>query len=129
MHEVVLSPRYVTVGETATPMILRYTAKHDADTVADALVKVKQWQYTKVEVRETDHTTFRDFSGPGTLMTISEFLDNVDNLSLIGFDGSGCLATETQESNVWVTPSNVMEVLTNHPKYREWATHVMWFNK
>jgi len=71
----------------------------------------------------------RKLSSYGSLMTLLEFLRNVELAYFIDYDGSGYLATETHESNIQVIPSEINSMLSDHPEYCEWATHVMWFNK
>jgi hypothetical protein len=73
--------------------------------------------------------TFDELSDYGTHMTLAEFLDDVRSNSLIDYDGSGRLATATQESSVEVYPSTIHQILYRHPEYLGWATHVVWFNK
>ena len=73
--------------------------------------------------------TFDELSDYGAHMTLQEFLDDVRSNSIIDYDGSGRLATATQESSVEVYPSTIHQILYRHPEYLEWATHVVWFNK
>ena len=138
MHEIVLSPRYVVQGKTIEPFVLKYENAHDAEVVAEALKEVQNYRYASVEVKKapidvlddpTDAVFFDDLDNSGRHMTFAEFLDNVKKSSLIDRDGCGYLATATQESDVRVVPSNVHQIFEDNPKYREWATHVMWFNR
>jgi hypothetical protein len=71
---------------------------------------------------------FRPIPSYGTLMPLSDFLDSVSRGSFIDYDGSGHLATEHERSNVEIVPSNVVQVLQDHPEYN-WATHVVWYNR
>lgn len=61
----------------------------------------------------------------GDLMTLSEFVNSCKIGPLFcDSDGSGYYATETQESNIGISPSDVIA-----GKYRKDFTHVMWYNK
>ncbi len=70
-----------------------------------------------------------ELSSHGRLMPLHEFLRSVELAYLTDYDGSGYLAMETCESNIQVIPSEINSMLSDHPEYLEWATHVMWFNK
>jgi hypothetical protein len=59
----------------------------------------------------------------GTLLSWDEFVDDVRNGMLEDFDGFGELATETDVSDIAVSPSDLK--FFGRP---EWASHVMWFN-
>lgn len=68
----------------------------------------------------------RDLPDYGDHMTLEEWISNVKCGGFIDYDGFGYLATETQESNIVIHPSDLqyMEGLFD-PKF----THVMWYNK
>lgn len=56
----------------------------------------------------------------GDLISMAEWLANVECAAFVPYDGSGHWATQDgmdQSSDVW----------SSQPP--EWATHVMWFNK
>jgi hypothetical protein len=61
----------------------------------------------------------------GDHMPINEFIECVKTGGFIDYDGHGRLATQTEESDVLIYPSDI------NPDWKapEWATHVMWFNK
>lgn len=66
----------------------------------------------------------------GDLFSKKDFLSMVANGSLIDYDGHGKLATETQESNVYVRPSMMFHKNGALKfKFPKWATHVIWFNR
>jgi hypothetical protein len=58
------------------------------------------------------------------LMTREEFMNDVETNSLIDYDGFGEFATETEVSDIPVSPSEVKNI-----KWPDWATHVCWYNK
>ncbi|MCR8641373.1 hypothetical protein NV379_01770 [Paenibacillus sp. N1-5-1-14] len=62
----------------------------------------------------------------GDHMTIQEFRDSVDTGTFISDDGSGCYATSTQESSVYVDFSvkKIDEYIA-----AGLFTHVMWYNR
>ena len=63
------------------------------------------------------------------LMTIEDFLEQVDHLSLIDYDGTGTWSTLTHhltDPNYWILPSHVLDGRNKPP---HWATHVLWFNR
>jgi hypothetical protein len=57
-------------------------------------------------------------------MTMAVFLDYVKSGSLIDYDGFGRYATETEESDIMIFPSDVKA-----GKIRKDFTHVCWYNK
>jgi hypothetical protein len=59
-------------------------------------------------------------------MKIEEWLAAVKAGAYIDYDGIGYLATEKEESNREVLPSNTGKRAFKVPK---WATHVCWYNK
>jgi hypothetical protein len=61
----------------------------------------------------------------GDLMTVGDFLASCQCGLFIDYDGQRCLATETEMSSVTVYPSNIEDMLVEHPQY----THVVWFNR
>jgi hypothetical protein len=66
----------------------------------------------------------------GDLFTVKEFLSMIASKSIMNDDGHGKLATTTQESNVYVMPSDMFHKNgALNFKFPEWATHVIWFNK
>jgi hypothetical protein len=53
-----------------------------------------------------------------------EIFTNDCRLGLLNdYDGFGLLATEDEESNIVIKPSDLFQ--TNIPK---WATHIIWYN-
>jgi hypothetical protein len=60
----------------------------------------------------------------GYLMPLQEWKDCVKCGGFIDYDGYGELATETQTSNMMISPSEMKNY--NFP---EWATHIMWYNR
>lgn len=62
----------------------------------------------------------------GDLLTITEWLKMVREGSLIDDDGSGYLATNKEESDVPIQPSDITHLCLTLPS---WATHVRWYNK
>lgn len=72
-------------------------------------------------VFETENT---EGYGVDMHMTRQDFLDSVHCGAFIDYDGHGELATETECSNLNISPSDVDDFL-----WPEWATHVVWYNK
>lgn len=73
-------------------------------------------------------TGFRDLSEYGDLYSIKDFSKYCKCGAFCDDDGHGYLATDSQESNMRIKPSDLFdpEYVKNIP---EWATHVMWFNR
>jgi len=80
-------------------------------------------------MRDTTVIRFKPISTYGFHQRLSEFLEAVESGRFIDDDGSGALATESQESNIDVWPSTIKDQLEDNPEYRGWATHIVWFNK
>lgn len=57
-------------------------------------------------------------------MTLGDFIECCNGGSFIDSDGSGNYATETEESNISIHPSDIEEGV-----YRKDFTHVVWYNK
>ena len=70
-------------------------------------------------LRMSEHVDF------GDLFTVEQFLADVKCGALIDYDGFGVLATDKQQSNIEVRPSNIRKRLSQYL----WATHVMWYNR
>jgi len=66
----------------------------------------------------SNHSTF------GDLFTMEEFRENVECGGFIDSDGSGRYATENEESDIYIYPSDL-----EGNRVRDDFTHVMWFNK
>lgn len=60
----------------------------------------------------------------GDKMTLEKFIEHVNSGGFIDYDGSGNYATETEESNISIYPSDIKA-----NKYRKDFTHVIWYNK
>ena len=60
----------------------------------------------------------------GHLMTLEQFVSNVEDGGFIDSDGFGSYATENQESNISIMPSHIKS-----GEYRKDFTHVIWYNK
>ncbi len=69
----------------------------------------------------------------GQLMTLHEFVEAVDALALIDYDGFGVFASATHKSERRVLPSDVpppeAEARFQVTWYPAWATHVLWYNR
>ncbi len=61
----------------------------------------------------------------GNLITIEQFLDNVDCGGFIDYDGFGYLSYENKESDIKICPSNCYLVLDLYANF----THINWYNK
>jgi hypothetical protein len=60
----------------------------------------------------------------GELIPLQEWIGCVQCGAFIDYDGYGELATETQTSNVMISPSEMKGY-----DFPEWATHIMWYNR
>lgn len=57
-------------------------------------------------------------------MTIGEWKECVEGGGFIDYDGYGDLATETECSNIEISPSQAFKY-----EIPDWATHICWYNK
>ena len=62
----------------------------------------------------------------GCKMTLQIWISNVECGGFIDYDGIGQLATDTEMSNIYISPSEFLKKEVVPP---EWATHVIWFNR
>jgi hypothetical protein len=58
------------------------------------------------------------------LMTREEFTHGVESGGLIDYDGFGEFATNSEVSDVEISPSELKTT-----EWPTWATHVCWYNK
>lgn len=58
------------------------------------------------------------------MMPFEEFLEIVRSGGFINDDGYGFYATETQQTNIVIVPSNIIDGV-----YRKDFTHVIWYNR
>jgi len=79
------------------------------------------------DTTDTD-VTFEPYEDDEVVFTLDNFATQVRDRSLVNSDGFGALATDTQVSDVNVSPSSFMAMLTEG-RLPAWATHVAWFNK
>jgi len=73
----------------------------------------------------------RDVTKNGDLMTLDDWLKQVNGGGFIDYDGHGVYAFQRADgpwltSNMMVKPSDITKFQINPPK---WATHVLWFNR
>ena len=66
----------------------------------------------------------KDLDNIGDHMTFEDFKGCVDCGGFIDYDGYGYYATEIQQSDIVIYPSDVRE-----GKHRKDFTHVMWYNR
>jgi len=71
-----------------------------------------------------DKETWSDIPDFGDHMTLEEFKDSCDCGAYVNYDGIGQYASATQESSVYVKPSDVFNGLLDTS-----YTHVVWYNK
>lgn len=71
----------------------------------------------------TEHVEELDIDYSTQVMTLSEFLEQMDLGCYNEYDGSGYLGTKTEESNIPIW--SVIYSLDQYPEY----THVYWYNK
>lgn len=79
------------------------------------------------EVTENFKLKIEPIPSFGDLMTISEFVGNVEAGGFIDYDGHGYLAYEDRMSNIVIVPSETKNVLDRY-KVLDF-THVVWFNR
>jgi hypothetical protein len=60
----------------------------------------------------------------GDLIPLQEWIDCVKCGGFIDYDGYGELATETQTSNIMISPSEYKNY-----DFPDWVTHIMWYNR
>jgi len=77
-----------------------------------------------MEIRLIEPYKLSKLSEYGDHMTLKEFEEDVDCGGFIDYDGFGRYAMETQESDIYVYPSDIRA-----GKGRKDFTHIMWFNK
>lgn len=65
-----------------------------------------------------------NISDYGDLMTMEAFIDTCECGGFIDYDGIGRYATETQESDIEILPSDITMGV-----YRKDFSHVVWFNR
>lgn len=78
----------------------------------------------------TGEMTLKKLDSVGDLMTLDEWIGDVECGGFIDYDGWGYYCTETEQSNISVSPSDlqaglVTKVRERHPE----LTHVMWYNR
>ena len=66
----------------------------------------------------------KPFPKYGDLMTLEEFISDVQSGCLIDYDGHGRYATAKGITDIIVRPSDVLNMM-----YSKCFTHVMWFNR
>lgn len=78
------------------------------------------------KLKKMEKIEYTDIPKYGDLMTLEEFIDNVECGGFIDYDGWGKYATSDKMSNKTIRPSNVKSnrLLTNDE-----FTHVVWFNR
>ncbi|KKK71218.1 hypothetical protein LCGC14_2916130 [marine sediment metagenome] len=87
-----------------------------------------QWLTSAVIYLKFTYPEFEPLSDYGKLITIDQFRKDIMLGCFDDYDGSGCLATESKQSNVSVSVSSFARIDSNHD-FPEWVTHVIWFNK
>lgn len=60
----------------------------------------------------------------GDVFNMEDFKENVEYGAFIDSDGDGYYGTETHESNISVSPSDI-----RNGTYRKDFTHIIWYNK
>ena len=62
----------------------------------------------------------------GYILTIKEWTDMVDIGAFVDYNGYGYLATDFEESNIKILPSQAIDGRYTFP---EWATNVIWYSR
>lgn len=78
-----------------------------------------------LEIRLLQTPTMKPHTGRGHIMTLNAFKKAVKNGSFIDYDGSGNYATETEESDIAIYPSD----FDKKDKIRKDFTHIRWYNR
>ena len=76
------------------------------------------------EVNKIPCIVMRKIADYGDLIPLKEFINSVENGGFVDYDGHGYFSTASQQSNIYVSPSDIRK--TEIPV---WATHVSWFNR
>lgn len=73
----------------------------------------------------------KDIPSYGDHMTLQDWKECVECGGFIDYDGDGDFATETQCSNMSVSPSDYWTGKEQDPEWNppSWATHIVWYNK
>lgn len=71
-------------------------------------------------------TKFSPIDDIGDLIPLQKWIDAVECNAFIDYDGYGRLATETEQSDITVKPSQHQLGKIIYP---HWATHVLWYNR
>lgn len=86
--------------------------------------KVKEYIETNREYKLVQDYNLVPHDDIGDLFTIEEFIDICKTGYLSDYDGSGFYATDTEQSNIYISPGDIFA-----DKYRKDFTHVKWYNK
>ena len=68
--------------------------------------------------------TDRDFDADDDVMSLKDFIENVNNGGFIDYDGFGRYIRGNQESNIDIYPSDI-----RHDAIRDDFDTIIWFNK
>lgn len=86
--------------------------------------EVKKYRTISQKVRLIKPYTLNDIPEYGHHMTLKDFIECCEAGGFIDYDGSGTYATETQESDIAIYPSDIMSGV-----FRQDFTHVVWYNR
>lgn len=89
--------------------------------------EIKEYQNLYRELKlifDENDFNLHDISEVGDKMTLKKFVDCCKCGGFIDYDGFGYYATETQESSIKISPSDV----TNN-KYRKDFPYIIWYNR
>lgn len=81
-------------------------------------------QRIESELRLIQHPVYLDLPAYGELITLDEFIRNVESGKFINYDGSGKYSNGTQITNIIIHPSDIKNNI-----YRRDFTHVLWLEK
>lgn len=104
--------------EQATPENMMY--------FMEELTKTEEEEYAKLsrQSRVICDAELHPWEGRGKMMTLDEFVKNVNSGGFIDYDGSGSYSDGVQESDVSIYPSDIQV-----GNYRKDFTHVIWYNR
>lgn len=109
----------------------KYMLSEERRKAFEDSISLDQKAISKTIANKLIEPKFEDIPDYGDHITLKEFEDSVLSNMFTNDDGSARLATSTQMSNVYITPSTFYYLVTEGEldKLDKWATHVVWFNK
>lgn len=82
------------------------------------------FSFKKKQKNRPKRRTFSPIEEDDDVMTLKDWMDDVDRMYFIDDDGWGDLATATEKSNLCISPSEAHSM-----RIPKWATHIVWYNR